>query len=199
MKVTDAIKSTCFACNDRDCSNGYYRCVQCSAFQVCADCMVHAAQPEPAPPVVHAAQPEPAPPVEKKPRRAKIPRGNVGPFLGAAAAASAASAASADGLAASAASADGLAAPAASAASASLQRLLVVLRGHICRQGNMLSNNFDGDIGTFEEVLAGLRQMLSTLEAAEFRLHIAFDVVAVEATKEERAQMEKLINDNVPM
>ena len=65
IKVTDDsnLICTCFSCKDKD-SNGYYRCEQCSAFQVCADCMVHAAQPEPAPPV-HAAQPEAAPPVAK--------------------------------------------------------------------------------------------------------------------------------------
>ena len=71
IKVTDAsnLICTCFACNDSD-SNGYYQCVQCSAFQVCADCMVHAAQPEP----------EAAPPAAKKARR--LPRPSQGPPRG---------------------------------------------------------------------------------------------------------------------
>ena len=58
MKVTDALICTCFACDDSVCSNGYYRCVECVAFQVCTDCMVLAAQPEPVSPLVHAVQPE---------------------------------------------------------------------------------------------------------------------------------------------
>jgi len=44
----------------------------------------------------------------------------------------------------------------------------------------------------FKEVLLGMRQILSTLQAG-YTLHIAFDVVAVEATKEKRTRMEKLI------
>ena len=220
LKVTDAMQSTCFACNDRDCSNGYYWCVQCSAFQACADCMVHAAQPEPAP-----AEPEPAPPVAKKVRTtSKIPRhiveasqqrvrvkeetidstasaaSDVGASVGVVASASAALAVSDAG----ANTGDVVIASASSAASAStsppqpLPRLLVVLHGHICRHGGRLTSNFDGDVSVHKEVLRGLSQVLSTLVIAGFAVLLVVDVVAVEATEEQRTQMANLIHDYAP-